>query len=264
MVSLLPLQRKTHWNYKPLLCPWSNPWKPGELLTLGPALSECSQLPAVYCLTMQSKDNASGMLLIQKYMLVSSKDMTARCCIHVSALQHVSITACLHTPVSFWRITRCSCASMHVCVCGLCVCVCVDSWVLLTLSQLLSLSHSGHLGNKANFIRTLQSCIPQILSTWQPANTQSEEGERERETEREREWGGWQEKDRRKKRKAGEIKAGLHSPYSVCYRFEYNLRYCVTHWWWVWKTERKFCVSAVQKRETQKSCCVFTNGFARI
>ncbi len=30
---------------------------------------------------------------------------------------------------------------------------------------------SGHSGNKANFIRPLQSHIPQILSTWQPHST---------------------------------------------------------------------------------------------
>lgn len=142
-------------------------------------------------LTMQSKDNAPGMLLIQKYILFSSNHMTVCYCIHTVSLYNCT---CLHTSVSSWRVTRCSC---------------VDLWVLLSLCFPLSLSHSGHLGNKANFIRTLQSCIPQILSAWQPVNTQSE-GEREE--------GGRPEEDRRKKRKAGgkQIYTLISSPYSRC------------------------------------------------
>lgn len=58
-----------------------------------------------------------------------------------------------------------------------CVCKCVCKCVCVTLA----VSHSGQSGNKANFIRTLQSCIPRILSTWQPANIQSDDGRREKE-----------------------------------------------------------------------------------
>lgn len=66
---------------------------------------------------------------------------------------------------------------MHsVCPCS---CVRVDLWVLMFLLLSLFLTQVTW-GNKANFIRTLQSCIPQILSTWQLArNSGEQEGGKE-------------------------------------------------------------------------------------
>lgn len=61
------------------------------------------------------------------------------------------------------------------------MCVCVDRRVLLFLLLSLFLTQVTW-GNKANFIRTLQSCILQILSTWQLAsNSGEQEGGKENE-----------------------------------------------------------------------------------
>ena len=123
-------------------------------------------------------DNASGRLLLQQLGYLA---LIRRMCVTV-------FTVCLIYSMSqLWSVPVRSSVFFKNNKLLVCKYACVWTYgyfsLSLSLSLALSLSCSGHLGNKANFIRTLQSRIPQILSTWQRANTQSNEGEREEEEE---------------------------------------------------------------------------------